>query len=932
MRQYQAIKQAHPGCVLFFRMGDFYEMFGDDAEKIGRALGLTISSRSSPIPMCGVPHHQLPTYLQRAVDAGFRVAVVDQLEDPAQAKGVVQRGVTQVVTPGTLVDASLLADEATLTLAAVCFDADDALGLAIAELSTGAFWVLDTDPARAAEELARRSVREVLYAEHADGSVPPRLADLLSGSGLSSVAATPRAAWHFRPDEAVEAIRTQYRAAGVEGFGLLARSPSVRSAGAVLRYLHETQATGRATAQAGSSHEFLRQHATLDHLRPPRAIQTAGRCRLDAVTLRALEVERVLRPGASATHGPRDEIEGSLLGVFLRAPTGPRCVVRTPMGKRLLREWLVEPLCELEPIRVRQARVAALSEGRALAEALDAALEPVADLPRIAGRVALGRVTPRDLVALGGTLASVPHLAGVLDACPAFAPDHAELSTHLSPALASLGQHIAAACVDAPPPHLREGGLIRPGVDAELDEARALQHDAGAWLADYQARLTAQFDLPSLKVGFNKVFGYFIELPSAQARRAPPELTRTQTLKNAERYTTPELHGFERKVTTAQSRAIDRERALFDQLCAMARAALPQILRLGELLAELDVLAAFAAKARLRGWVRPEIVDEPVLRFHAGRHPVLDETLGHRFVPNDAELGTPDHPQRLGLITGPNMAGKSTFIRQNALLTILALTGSSIPADRAVVGLTDRVFTRVGADDALHRGQSTFMVEMTETATILNNATPRSLVVLDEIGRGTSTLDGLSLAWAIVEALAGDDAAENQPAAHGLRTLFATHYHELTDLADRPDFASRIRNLHVAVNEWTTPEGRSEVVFLHQIRPGRADRSYGVHVAELAGVPRAVVDRARAVLESLSVHSAQAGPAHGARADTARVPPRPAQSAQLGQLGQFGQLGLFTEFIAHPAVDRLRELKLEALSPIQAFDLLRELKAQADSR
>jgi DNA mismatch repair protein MutS len=445
-------------------------------------------------------------------------------------------------------------------------------------------------------------------------------------------------------------------------------------------------------------------------------------------------------------------------------------------------------------------------------------------------------------------------------------------------------------------------------VDRELDEARGLEKDAGAWLADYQARLTAEHDLPSLKVGYNSVFGYYIELPAAQARRAPDAFTRKQTLKNAERYITPELKEFEDKVTTASARALERERVIFDGLCERARQRVPDLVEYADTVAELDVLLGFADKAHQRGWKRPEITTERELSVHAGRHPVLDETLGQAFVPNDCELGIPDTPANLALITGPNMAGKSTYIRQTALLVVLAQAGSFVPADRATIGVCDRVFTRVGADDALHRGQSTFMVEMTETANILNNATTDSLVILDEIGRGTSTLDGLSLAWAIAECLAGDD---TNP---GPRTLFATHYHEITELEEK--LAPRVRNLHVAVREWTTDEGKQEIVFLHSIRPGRADQSYGVHVAELAGVPRPVTVRAREILGALSVQHA--------RVDTARVEkPR--------KRDEPAQLGLFTEFLPHPAVDELRELKLDAMTPLQAFDALRKLKDQASA-
>ncbi|MEZ6319061.1 MAG: DNA mismatch repair protein MutS [Phycisphaerales bacterium] len=899
MRQYRRFKQEHPGCLLFFRMGDFYEMFGDDAVTVGKDLGLTVSSRSSPIPMAGVPHHQKDKYVRLAVELGHRVAIVDQLEDPAQAKGVVERGVTQVITAGTLVDESLLADDAVCALAAVAFDTDDHAGAAVVDPSTGAFTVLDAAPDRLADRLVALGARELLFAEPADGSAPPRVRALADPHRLAT---TGRPAWHFGPTEAMEAIREQFAVAGVEGFGLDEGAPSTRAAGAVIRYLRETQAVDREPTAATSGSEFQRQRATLAHLRAPVRESPVGVCLLDTTSLRALEVERTIRPAGA------DPIEGSLLGVFLRARTGPRCVVRTPMGKRLIREWLCRPLADVDAIRARQHAVRSLHDEVMLAGALGERLEGMSDVARIAGRLALGRATPRDLVALGASAARLAEIAASIDQCDALRA-HRERLLACAAAITPIASAIESACVDDPPPHLREGGLIRDGFDAEVDEARSLQRDAGKWLADYQTKLIAEHDLPSLKVGFNKVFGYFIELPAAQARRAPDVFTRKQTLKNAERYLTPELKTFEEKVTTAESRAIDRERSLFDDLCERARAQLAALGAYADVLAELDVLLAFADKARRRGWVMPEVVDDPTLSIHAGRHPVLDEQLERAFVPNDCELATPDARATLALITGPNMAGKSTYIRQNALLAVLALTGSFIPADRATIGVCDRIFTRVGADDALHRGQSTFMVEMTETATILNNAGARSLVVLDEIGRGTSTLDGLSLAWAIAEWLGGDD---KRP---GPRTLFATHYHELTELAERaPD---RVRNLRVAVDEWTNADGRAEIVFLHRIGPGRADRSYGVHVARLAGVPAPVTDRADEVLESLSVHH---GPGVAPKVPAgARKPVR-----------DDGQLGLFAAPAPHPAVDRLREIKIEALSPLEAFDELRRLAAMLE--
>ncbi len=880
MRQFQAIKAKHPDCVLFFRMGDFYEMFDDDAVALSKALGLTLTQRSAGIPMAGVPYHQLTTYLQRAIDAGFRVAVVDQVQDPKEAKGVVERRVTSVVTPGTLVDEALVSDETAARIAAIAFtDAGDTSPAAacVVDLSTGESTVFNAPAAGIADALARHSVTEILYCETADAKVPPRVQAVLTTLNASG---TPRASWHFRPAEALEAIRKQFAIATLAGFGLADDAPEAIPLGVVIRYLRETQTSDDESDPYATS-------ATLAHLRPPRTDDAAGRCVIDAVSLRALEVERTIRDG---------ELEGSLAGVFLRG----KATCRTAMGKRLLRDWLRSPLGEIEPIRERHARVSALAHDRTLADALATALDPVQDIARIAGRLALARATPRDLVALGRSLASADTLQDTLQGAPSFAPMHEHLGT-LTDSLAPLAERITTSCVEDPPAHLREGGLIADGIDPDLDEARTLQFDAGAWLAQYQGELIETHELPSLKVGYNKVFGYYIELPAAQAKRAPDTFTRKQTLKNAERYITPELKEFEDKVQSAEARAIEREQKLFEQLCDTAREHLSAIQAFADIAAQLDVLLCFANKAIARRWVQPEMTEDRILEIHAGRHPVLDESLEGNFVANDTALATIDSDTnesaaRLALITGPNMAGKSTYIRQTALIVLLAHAGSFVPAEIATLGITDRIFTRVGADDALHQGQSTFMVEMTETANILNSATDRSLVILDEIGRGTSTLDGLSLAWAIAEHLIDTSC----------RTLFATHYHELTELETR--LPGKARNLRVLVREW-----QEQITFLHRIEPGRTDRSYGVQVAQLAGVPRPVVVRAKEILETLSVQEA--------RFDAGSVAPSPPTPN--------AQLPLFTEYLPHPALDRLREIKLESLSPMQAFDLLRELSAAA---
>jgi DNA mismatch repair protein MutS len=707
MRQFTRFKAEQPGCVLFFRMGDFYEMFGDDAVEMSRVLGLTLSERPKGVPLAGVPHHQLHNYLKRAVDAGYRVAVCDQIQDPKDAKGVVERAVTRVVTAGTLVDEGLLGEDAATVAAVSPFDTPSKssqgrrwAGAAV-DLSTGSFTVFDCPWDALGEHLTRLAAREACYPE---GVIDEADLDELLEDGR--VALTPRAAWQFREDEAHPALCKHFGVKTLEGFGLADTDAAIPAAGALLAYLIETQSVGADDQSpntgdkwAASGGEFQGQRRTLAHLRPPAREPESDHCRLDAVSLRALEVVRTIRSDAARTDAKNDAA-GSLLGVF----TGHANLLATPMGKRLIREWLCRPLASADAILDRQSRVAALVEDRTASQHLADALHRCPDLARIAGRVALGRATPRDLVALADGLERLPRVADATDNTPAFADLRTRL-TQLADALTPLAASIRESCVDEAPATLAKGGLIRDGVDAELDEARSLQKDAGAWLATYQAELNEQHDLPSLKVGYNKVFGYYIELPAAQARRAPAEFTRKQTLKNAERYITPELKEFEDKVTTAEDRALARERAIFADLLVKASTAVEQTGRYADLLAEIDTLNALAGKAAHRGWTRPSITADPVIDIAAGRHPVLDELLGDRFVPNDTRLGrrAEDSPG-LALITGPNMAGKSTYIRQTALLVLLASIGSYIPADAATIGACDRIFTRVGADDALHRG------------------------------------------------------------------------------------------------------------------------------------------------------------------------------------------------------------------------------------
>ena len=851
MRQHARFKAEHPDCLLLFRLGDFYELFFDDALVAHRALGITLTERTTGIPMAGVPHHAAEPYIRRLVDMGHRVAVCEQLQDPKDAKGIVDRGVVRVITPGTRLDESLLDDRCANRLAAVAVQGATA-GVAAVEVSTGVFTVSEVPAAELADELARLGAAELLVAEAEtdDARATARLLAEQSGAAL-----TERPGWFFRAADAAEALRTHYGIATLDALGLGASAAATCAAGALLRYLVLSQGT---TAGA------------LGHLSRPQLERPTDRLILDAASLRALEVERTLRTGSA---------EGSLLGSLNACRTGA--------GRRLLRDWLCAPLADLAAITERHDCVGALLSDETLCSTLRAALDRVQDMARIASRAATARATPRDLAALVRSVGAIDSLAQALaggGALDRFAQALTAPLSSLSPLAARLGHAIS----DPSPAHARDGGILRDGFDAELDEVRLLQRDSNAWLAEYQRQLVQSTGIDSLKVGFNRVFGYYIEVSQANAARMDERFQRKQTLRNAERYETPELKAFEARVLTAEARAIEREKVLFAALVGEVAAQAPALCAAAQAASALDCLQCFATCARRGRWCRPTMLSEPVLRLRDARHPVLEGMLRESFVPNDCTLGPGG--ATLALVTGPNMAGKSTFIRQCALIALLAHAGSWVPAAAAEVGCCDRILTRLGSADELHQGQSTFMVEMVETAAILHQATARSMVILDEVGRGTGTLDGLSLAWAIAEALE----------ARGCRTLFATHYHEITALGDG---STRVANLHVAVREWN-----DRIVFLHRIEPGGTDKSYGIHVAQLAGVPPETVARAREILRGLSVQQAHASPAS------------PVTKAQLE---------LFREYLPHPVIAELRAMPLDEMTPLQAFDAMRRLADQA---
>src|SRR5687768_10819 len=860
MRQYQQFKTQYPGYVLFFRMGDFYEMFWEDAKLANKVLGVALTSRNKgapdEIPMAGVPFHAVESYLRRMIAAGHKVAICEQMEDPAVAKGVIKREVVRLMTPGTLTDEPLLDGKADNYLAAVAFHVTRRdgyrAGLAWVELSTGACVAASGSEGQILDELARLRPAEVLVPELPSGR-PHEVAGKLTALGVKAV--TTRPGWQFTAHHAKEEIARQWQARTAAGFGFTDDDPAVFAAGSILSYLQETQKSG------------------LDHIRPLRRHVVEDHLNIDPASWRSLEIERTIRSGGT---------EGSLLNAIDRT--------RTSMGGRLLRQWLRNPLCDVEHITARQAAIAAMLESPQALRGVVEKLDGVCDVERIIARLAVGRVGPRDIAGLSRCLGALPNLFDVLENLPGSGEVAPELIA-IRPFCAEQATFLSGAILPDPAPHLREGGVIARGFDAELDRLLDIAKNSAQWLAQYQSRLAIESGIPSLKVGFNKVFGYYIEVTDTHRAKVPVNWSRKQTIKNAERYVTDQLKKFEDEALGAQDSAVALEQRLFEEVRQALLPHVGQFQELGHGLARVDVLSSLALLAQERRYCRPEIVEDRVLEITDGRHPVLEQQLGSEFVANDTRFSPDDS---LALITGPNMAGKSTYIRQVSLIVLMAQVGSYVPAKAARIGLADRMFTRIGASDELHAGQSTFMVEMTETANILNNATDRSLVILDEIGRGTSTLDGLSLAWAIAEHIASEVRC---------RTLFATHYHELTDLAQR---FTGVKNLNVAVREW-----EDQIIFLHRIVEGGTDRSYGVHVARLAGVPRPVLDRARQLLSELAVqHVGRPKVSRGRRAD------REIDDAQLP---------LFTD----PAKELLNDLvitKPDELTAVQALELLRAWK------
>ena len=835
MQQYLRIKAEHPHILVFYRMGDFYELFYEDARRAAALLDITLTTRGQsagePIPMAGVPVHSVEAYLARLVRQGESVAICEQLSDPATAKGPVDRQVVRIVTPGTLTDEGLLDERQDNLLVAV--HADDAgYGIAALELSSGRFTVSEVQgPEGAAAELDRLQPAELLVGEEQS---PPDLE-------LPRARLTRRPAWHFDPDTATRLLTRQFATHDLSGFGCQSMTLAIAAAGAVLQYVQETQRT------------------TLPHIRGLQVEQPSDLLVLDPATRRNLELERNLAGGQ----------EHTLLAVVDRT--------LTPMGGRCLRRWMAQPLRGREALRRRHQAIGQLLEDGF--EALQAQLRGMGDMERILTRIALRSARPRDLTALRAVLERLPAV-------------RTELATRDSPLLGSLGERIAShegvqsllarAVVEQPPTLVRDGGVIAEGFDTELDELRTLSENADQFLIELEARERERTGIANLKVAYNRVHGYYIEISRSQAQHAPHDYTRRQTLKGAERFITPELKQFEDQVLSARERALNRERRLYDDLLAQVAADLPALQLTAQALAELDAITNLAERAQRLDYRSPELMNQVGLEIEGGRHPVVEQVLSEPFVPNDIHL---DPQRRMLLVTGPNMGGKSTYMRQVALITLLAHIGSYVPADRAAIGPFDRIFTRIGAADELASGRSTFMVEMTEAANILNNASEHSLVLMDEIGRGTSTFDGLSLAWACAEQLVEVNRA---------LTLFATHYFELTTLPEQHPTAANVHTEAIEHGE--------HIVFLHSVKDGPASQSYGLQVARLAGVPRGVIERARQRLLELEQ---QTGAGDGGQ----RTP----------------QLSLF-EQAAHPVLDRLDRIEPDHVTPRQALDLLYELK------
>jgi len=864
LEQYFEIKRQVPDAILFYRLGDFYEMFYEDAEKAAPLLDLVLTARGRgqehEAPMCGVPYHAADGYIAKLIRHGLRVAICDQIEDPAAAKGLVKREIVRIVTPGTATESSIVERESCYLLSLFPLPAGEggrrpgegSLGAAYLDVSTGDFFVTsykNMDDARLGDDVARFDPREAIFPRDDNG-----FAGHVKELGLAATAIEPSM---FEPRGAHDYLAKHFATQSLRGFGLEGDDARVSAAGAALRY-------------ASASHK-----RTLDHVQALRVDNAADFLQLDAATLANLEVLDSRDAGR-----PR----ASLWSVI-------NCT-RTAMGARTLRRWLTRPLVAREAIFERHDAVDELTRSRAILEQMSARLARIADLERLVSRITLRSATPRECLTLAESLLSVGELAEAM--LPLQGPLLAGLRQ--MPSTQSVIDRIAATVDDTPPINVRDGGAIKPGVDAELDSLRTIARDSKSVLMEIETSEKQRTGISSLKIRFNSVFGYYIEVSKSNLARVPPDYIRKQTLVNAERFITPDLKTLEEKILGAEEKSNAIELRLYEELLEAVSKESASILATARAVADIDALSSLATIAVRHRYVRAQLSEEPELAIEDGRHPVIEQLVSERFIPNHTDI----HRDRNGIqvITGPNMGGKSTYLRQVALIVLLNQAGSFVPAAKARLGICDRIFTRVGASDQLARGESTFMVEMHETANILNNATERSLIILDEVGRGTATFDGLSLAWAIIEYL-------HDHSERGGITLFATHYHEVTDLAKtRP----RVANFNVAVKEWN-----DQIIFLRKVVPGAADKSYGIQVAKLAGIPRSIIDRAREILSTLE------------RKERAMV-----EETRSGAPKATRQLALF-DSREQDVLDALRSLQLDALTPLQALNELAKLKEKLDT-
>ncbi|MFA5784130.1 MAG: DNA mismatch repair protein MutS [Phycisphaerae bacterium] len=857
MKQFHRFKEKYPDCILFFRMGDFYETFYEDARTCSRVCGLTLTSRSkgeNPIPLAGVPWHAVDGYLKKMLQAGFKVAVCEQIEDPKQAKGVVKRDIVRIVTPGTLTDDMLLDSKNDNFLCTFSLGRNSTAALSWVDISTGHFFVQQVPEDKLLDEILRLAPSECLLANRRGELFEAETKKISEQiSQLTNAVITERPSWYFDPYQSKQRLLKHFGTATLEGFGITDGDDTVCAAGAIIEYLNETQKT------------------TLAHIQSLKKIDRKKYLQIDATSLQSLEILRTIRS---------ESARGSLLDCLDQTLTG--------MGARMFRNWLCMPLCDVGEIELRQDIVEELIELANKLGEIRALLSNIADTERIAARLSTFRASPRDLVALVNTLRQIPALRQNL--CD-FKSDMAIKLSQSCDSMDALADLLEAAIEPDCPAHTRDGGFIKKGFDEKLDRLRSISKDGKTWLSEYQMQQSQATGISNLKIGFNQVFGYYIEINHSQADKVPANFVRKQTIKNAERYITDELKKYENEVLGAEEKALSLEQQLFEQVRSSACTYVTRLQQLADTIARIDCLSAMAYIAKRRGYVRPAVTNSTELSIIEGKHPVLAESLGSEFVPNDIELG--DENGDVVIITGPNMSGKSTYIRQVALLVLMAQAGSFIPAKQARIGAVDRIFTRIGASDELTRAQSTFMVEMTETANIINNASGKSLIILDEVGRGTSTYDGLSLAWAVTEHIA---------TKLKCRTLFATHYHELTELAE---LFKNVKNCNVSVREWM-----DEVVFLHKIIPGGTDKSYGIHVARLAGIPKSILSRAKEILDELeNTFQKEAAGEHFSRNKTKEADEDSLCVAK------------------HKSVlEKLSAIDVNNLTPLEAINLLNQIK------